>query len=582
MHMNLRHAVSVGFFLLALAPIAAIGQHLPAFPPPESITSADTRRDVALSIVSIAYAAQSSDNLPLAIEAFRAAVRYESDPYLLVTAAWCEDVSGNADAAIALAREAATVQPDYADAWRMLASLYEKRGAQDSLLLALRNAWALDSTDSEVGGHLAAQLDSVDPAESARIRAALLRRDPDAETAWRLARTHLDKGELDEAENAFRQLLGISGESDHYLLGMAELEDRRGNTDESLRLLRLLLERHEDEGPYMLQLADALLRAGRAAEARPLLLRASASDDIGHEDHMQIGKLLFQQALADAEAVSVALEVFDNLIARYQEDWRPVWFAAAVNYNNRQLERSAQQFARVLELAPNNRDAAIVLARAQLTLNRPAEALETLLRIDEVTTPTAESLLLRGHAYSMLDRDEDAVDVLEEARAMQPGNLDILGTLAMAYDALERPEQSIALYEEVLRTYAAPDAQLDENYFLMLNNFAYILARQGQQLERALACSRQALQHAPGNASYIDTMAWVLHRMGRSNEALPHARQAVSLRASAVLYEHLGEILLALGRSDEAREALRGGLTLDPDNARLLQLLEQLDTNDDH
>ena len=61
--------------------------------------------------------------------------------------------------------------------------------------------------------------------------------------------------------------------------------------------------------------------------------------------------------------------------------------------------------------------------------------------------------------------------------------------------------------------------------------------------------SQLATEIEPNNATYVDTLAWVLHRMGRNKEAKGMMRQALSLSAQsdASLLAHYGDILWALG-----------------------------------
>ncbi len=60
-----------------------------------------------------------------------------------------------------------------------------------------------------------------------------------------------------------------------------------------------------------------------------------------------------------------------------------------------------------------------------------------------------------------------------------------------------------------------------------------------------------------------------LHRAGRSDEALPHARAAVRLNSPyAPFYYHLGVVEAAVGNATEARAALRRALALNPEFSR--------------
>jgi tetratricopeptide (TPR) repeat protein len=86
-------------------------------------------------------------------------------------------------------------------------------------------------------------------------------------------------------------------------------------------------------------------------------------------------------------------------------------------------------------------------------------------------------------------------------------------------------------------------------------------------LDQALGMIREAVVAEPENAAYLDSLAWVLHRLGRSEEALPHMEKAAKLLEDdpdSTVLDHLGDILAALKRFPEAKEHWRRALELDP------------------
>ncbi|UKI39855.1 MAG: tetratricopeptide repeat protein [Alistipes putredinis] len=101
--------------------------------------------------------------------------------------------------------------------------------------------------------------------------------------------------------------------------------------------------------------------------------------------------------------------------------------------------------------------------------------------------------------------------------------------------------KAFAYYEKALR-YDADNA-------MTLNNYAYYLSENGEQLEKALAMSERSNALSKSNPTYLDTRAWILYKLGRAAEAKPLMQQALSLdrSSSAVLLVHYGDILDALG-----------------------------------
>ena len=90
----------------------------------------------------------------------------------------------------------------------------------------------------------------------------------------------------------------------------------------------------------------------------------------------------------------------------------------------------------------------------------------------------------------------------------------------------------------------------------VLNNYAYYLALEGKDLERALSMSAKTLEQEPDNAIYLDTYAWLLFCMERYEEAKAYAEKLIQVNAdmSAVEYHHCGDIFAKCGDMDRAVE----------------------------
>jgi Flp pilus assembly protein TadD len=93
---------------------------------------------------------------------------------------------------------------------------------------------------------------------------------------------------------------------------------------------------------------------------------------------------------------------------------------------------------------------------------------------------------------------------------------------------------------------------------LALNQLGYSLAERNLELETALGYLERAHRLRPEDGGILDSLAWVYFRLGRFAEAEPLARRAIELAGEgAVLVDHLGDILWALGKKEEAIESWR-------------------------
>ncbi len=169
------------------------------------------------------------------------------------------------------------------------------------------------------------------------------------------------------------------------------------------------------------------------------------------------------------------------------------------------------------------------------------EDLETALRL----YPTHFGLLsFAGFIYTDKGYYSEALDVFNRSLdiAVDDDKLSsIWGYIGDVYHEQGKDKRAFKSYEKALR-YNADNA-------LVLNNYAYFLSLKDMELDKALTMSSRAIALEADNSSYLDTHAWVLHRLGRNDEAKKVMRQALSLSSQpeANLLMHFGDILWALG-----------------------------------
>jgi tetratricopeptide (TPR) repeat protein len=80
----------------------------------------------------------------------------------------------------------------------------------------------------------------------------------------------------------------------------------------------------------------------------------------------------------------------------------------------------------------------------------------------------------------------------------------------------------------------------------------------------------------PDSAAIIDSMGWVLFRLGDYESALGYLERAYRLMDNSEVLAHLVDVYFALGQQDTARELLQGGLAELPDDPFLNEVSQRL------
>jgi Flp pilus assembly protein TadD len=111
-----------------------------------------------------------------------------------------------------------------------------------------------------------------------------------------------------------------------------------------------------------------------------------------------------------------------------------------------------------------------------------------------------------------------------------------------------------------------------------LNYLGYMLAERGDRLDEAVALVERALTIDPGNGSYLDSLGWAYVQQKRFDKAEPLLRQAADqLPGNSVVQDHLGDLLWAIGRRQEATAAWRRALEGDREQIDVKSIEKKLD-----
>ena len=87
---------------------------------------------------------------------------------------------------------------------------------------------------------------------------------------------------------------------------------------------------------------------------------------------------------------------------------------------------------------------------------------------------------------------------------------------------------------------------------------------------------QKALEFAPEDPFILDSLAWVEFRSGNLTESLALLQKAFKARPDAEIAAHLGEVLWALRRPEQASAAWREGLELNRENETLKSTILRL------
>ena len=227
-----------------------------------------------------------------------------------------------------------------------------------------------------------------------------------------------------------------------------------------------------------------------------------------------------------------------------------------------------EQLGYAMNLEPDDIENWILLIRLNATVDDYPAAIaagnEALRYFDDST----EILQTLASVYALNGQMDEAFATLDRALALAQTDEERSELLCLKGDfAQENDVDSAADYYEQSLSYNA------ENH-LAMNNYAYFLACEGRDLEKAAQMSELSILYRPGLSTYLDTYAWIMFRTtnyAKAKEYIDKALRAVAAEAepSAELLEHAGDIYFMAGDPNAALNFWQRAQTIDPDNELL-------------
>lgn len=356
--------------------------------------------------------------------------------------------------------------------------------------------------------------------------------------------------------------LGLRPDWDIAVMLKAQLQ-RAESPEAAIETLRTYLDGHPQSREVRLQYARSLIGARRFPQARAEFQRL-LGDFPGNLDVIYAVAVLSMQ-LSDW---ATAEENFRKLLGKdFVEIDTVRLYLGQIAEERKQFDEALRRYA---EVAPGDQYLAAQLRIAQL-LARQGKLEAGRRHLREVRTEGEAERLQLLLAESQLLRDagrtEEAYALLADGLAAQPEQPELLYESALLAEKLGR--------HDVMETGLRKLIGIKPDHAHAYNALGYSFADRNERLDEAEALIAKALQLSPDDPFIIDSMGWVRYRKGDSAGALTHLQRAYAIRPDPEIAAHLGEVLWALGRREEADRIWQEAAKAHPGNAVLAEVIKR-------
>lgn len=383
----------------------------------------------------------------------------------------------------------------------------------------------------------------------------------------------LSQNDVEGAASEIRDLITAFPNEMKYYGILADIYLSNGKDEKALSIFKKMEAKNPDDYRVQFSLAEYYRKENKKEKYLHAIKKAFSNSEMKIDDKVKYILTFYQVNSKDEEQKKEGILLCETIVKAHPENAKSHALLADFLYFDDQNDRAKQEYIKTIAIDSSR----FPVWNQLLVLQSETNDVEGLLnygkRAVELFPNQPTVYLLYGLGLAQEKKHEEAIEYFQMGKDLVIDNEGLKGqiysSIGDAYHALKKNEQSDENYEKALK--------IDPNNVYVLNNYSYYLSIRKKDLEKAKKMSQRSNQLAPGQSSFQDTYAWILYQLGEFEEANTWIDKALKSDggSSAVLLEHKGDILKALGNSKEAKEYWKKAKEKGGDSKTLMQKIEQ-------
>jgi tetratricopeptide (TPR) repeat protein len=468
-------------------------------------------------------------------------------------------------------------------------------GFDREALAAAKRWYKLDKNSNEARVFLAQLSFRLGDLKTARRQYSYLietGEEPPGEKLVTLIRYLSDDGDPKDADKLMRSLARPYPNSAQAHHAVATMALRAGDAEFAVKSASRAIELNPDSLESRLLYARALLANGEPDKAIEYTARIIGDDPDPDPDARM--ELAIMYMLVDRE--DDALSQVNQVLLEQSGRMDALRLMAIINFHKGHLDAAWDDFNDLLASGQYRMDALYYLGRiadyrseydrairfysevrqgsnalpsqqraAALLINENDDLQGAMQQLDEFAKASPSNaisvLVAKAQLLASVEEYDEALKFFDKALSFDPDNQSA---------ALSRADvlMQMGQLDDALDAFAAAAKRWPKSA-MALNAYGYTLADKTDRYREAEKLIRKALRYDPDSPAIIDSLGWVLFRLGDYEEALVELERAYDGMQDPEVAAHIVETLVALDRRDEALERLAAAEEKTPDSPLL-------------
>lgn len=308
----------------------------------------------------------------------------------------------------------------------------------------------------------------------------------------------------------------------------------------------------------------ALLDNDQITQALPNLNILTKDKLYGGEAYITMGEIYIGQ-----DKIALAKDTIKNALTFPESADKAKFYLGQLAEYTKDNSQAIKWYESVSEDSEFQTQAYLRAAYIYSVAGNYSDALDLLQNANPTSFDDQKQLLLTQIDILIDSNDYDkALENANKVLEIIPDDPDFLYARSIIYGLQNNNKDA----EKDLRSILAMDPE-NAN---ALNALGFTLSNQPARMNEAMALLQKAISLNPENPAYMDSMGWLLFKMGRNQDSITMLEKAYKMSGDNEIAAHLGEVLWSTGKKDAAREVWKQGLASAQDASIIQETMKRL------
>jgi len=373
-----------------------------------------------------------------------------------------------------------------------------------------------------------------------------------AESHFLLAMAHQAKGQLEESESQFKQVLKVAPTSAGAAVALSQLYSLKNKKTVAIDFAEQAVRLAPNDIETRVALVRAVLANGDTARAdreiRALVTQFPTSAPV----QVQAGALFISR-----KDISSARTAFTRALELDPASADAITGLIVLDLGGNNVRAALDRLSAHLAKSPSDAAAWFLAGKAYVLTGDATQAERALLRTIQLDPGRVQAFALLGDLHAAHGKLDVALQQFQGWAAREPKSVAAHTMVGLTLERMNRIDEAKQVYERLLA--------MDRHASIAANNLAWLYAEGGGNIDQATDLAQMAKSQAPDQPAFNDTLGWIYYKKDLVEQAVPLLQQSLEKDPdNALTHYHLGMAYAKAGEDSKAIAELKKALTLDP------------------